>query len=276
MQFLSRMTTTRAGDTATLEHLGGFSIAEIGTPFHPVLSQTARHRARPILRTLAVFAAGAMIGAPLGSALAFRSRDLSTARAGHSSAIAHGRGPSATPVAGAGPSCTEDAALIPEQFIELDTMPVAGATTNANAAKHPAIVASQNPRAAHALQTAILSSAPPAPPKSSEIAKSPEIPKSSEATDDAPPARSSLDPEAARAAIRSVDIGPTACGEDAHGPVNVAVTFAASGRATRAVVEGGLPAGTESGSCIATRLGGLQIKSFDGPLTTVHTRIRLP
>lgn len=55
----------------------------------------------------------------------------------------------------------------------------------------------------------------------------------------------------------------------------VSVTFAPSGRATRAVIEGGPHRATLVGSCIAQHLRGATVKPFEGPAITVHTSVHI-
>lgn len=55
----------------------------------------------------------------------------------------------------------------------------------------------------------------------------------------------------------------------------VSVTFAPSGRATRAVIEGGPHRGTSVGSCIAQRLRAAAVKPFEGPAVTVRTSVHI-
>ncbi len=55
----------------------------------------------------------------------------------------------------------------------------------------------------------------------------------------------------------------------------VSVTFAPSGRATRAVIEGGPHRATAVGSCIAQRLRSAVVAPFEGPPVTIHTSIHL-
>ena len=53
---------------------------------------------------------------------------------------------------------------------------------------------------------------------------------------------------------------------------DVQVTFAPSGRATTAIVNGAL-AGTRTGVCVATMLRGAQVPAFDGGAVTVHKNV---
>jgi len=55
----------------------------------------------------------------------------------------------------------------------------------------------------------------------------------------------------------------------------VRVTFAPSGRATNAVIEGGPHRATAVGSCIAQRLRAATVKPFEGPAITVHTSVHI-
>jgi hypothetical protein len=55
----------------------------------------------------------------------------------------------------------------------------------------------------------------------------------------------------------------------------VSVTFAPSGRATRAVIEGGPHRATPVGSCIALHLRTAAVRPFEGPAVTVHTSVHI-
>ena len=82
-----------------------------------------------------------------------------------------------------------------------------------------------------------------------------------------------FDASAARTAITSAASAAASCGtDDASGTVLVAVTFAASGRVTRAnVQQNGL--GPSVGSCVARSFYGLTIPPFDGDPITVTKHV---
>ncbi|HEX3595887.1 MAG TPA: hypothetical protein VHU80_12335 [Polyangiaceae bacterium] len=76
-------------------------------------------------------------------------------------------------------------------------------------------------------------------------------------------------------AIAARHVGPAQCGLEAVGPTSVALTFAPSGHATRAVIENGALRGTDAGSCVAMQLRGVKIAPFDGGAATVRTTVLL-
>lgn len=76
-------------------------------------------------------------------------------------------------------------------------------------------------------------------------------------------------------AVIAARVGPSQCGAQAIGAAPVVITFAPSGRATRAVVEGGPFRGTDTGSCIATELREVRIAPFEGDLATLRTTVFL-
>jgi hypothetical protein len=75
--------------------------------------------------------------------------------------------------------------------------------------------------------------------------------------------------------VAMVAIGPGQCGPEATGVVPVSITFAPSGKATHAVVEGGALRGTTTGSCVATALKNLKVAPFEGDLATLRTNVVL-
>lgn len=81
---------------------------------------------------------------------------------------------------------------------------------------------------------------------------------------------------AAAVSIASKGMGASSC-KDEPGSMSipVSVTFAASGRATRAMINGGPFRGTSTGSCIAAALRGASVPAFDGQPVTVNTSIHL-
>jgi hypothetical protein len=84
-----------------------------------------------------------------------------------------------------------------------------------------------------------------------------------------------FDEGAALAAIRNAGLGSPQCGENAAGATLVSVTFAPSGRVTRALVEDGPLQGTAVGGCIARHLRTLSVPPFDGDFRTVRTDVTL-
>jgi hypothetical protein len=87
--------------------------------------------------------------------------------------------------------------------------------------------------------------------------------------------KSAFDEGTALAAIRNAGLGSPQCGEGAAGATVVSVTFAPSGRVTRALVEDGPFRGTAVGGCIARHLRGVSIPPFDGDFRTVRTDVTL-
>lgn len=81
---------------------------------------------------------------------------------------------------------------------------------------------------------------------------------------------------AAMNAVTATSVGPGQCGQDAIGATAVAITFAPSGEATRAVIENGPLRGTRTGSCVARELRKVRIAPFEGgDLATVRTSVLL-
>jgi hypothetical protein len=89
------------------------------------------------------------------------------------------------------------------------------------------------------------------------------------------PDKSAFDEGAALAAIRNAGLGSAQCGESAAGATLVSVTFAPSGRVTRALVEDGPLQGTMVGGCIARHLRSVSIPPFAGDFRTVRTDVTL-
>ncbi len=120
----------------------------------------------------------------------------------------------------------------------------------------------------------------PAAPQAAAPSELPE-PEAAEATlpeaEEAPDALPAFDRDAAKSALDVAAVQAAACGStpDAQ-TVRVGVTFAPSGRATTALIEGNTPLkGTTIGSCIARAMRTAQVPAFDGGLVTVHTRVWL-
>jgi hypothetical protein len=87
--------------------------------------------------------------------------------------------------------------------------------------------------------------------------------------------RAPFSAEQALAAIRASGIGSAQCGEGAAGATVVSVTFAPSGRVTRALVEDGPLQGTSVGGCIARQLRNVRVAPFDGDFQTLRTDVTL-
>ena len=81
----------------------------------------------------------------------------------------------------------------------------------------------------------------------------------------------------AAVAVAAAGRGASGCFEpnELRRTMAVSVTFAPSGRATRAVIEGGPHRATPVGSCIAQGLRNAVVAPFEGPPVTIHTSIHL-
>jgi hypothetical protein len=90
-------------------------------------------------------------------------------------------------------------------------------------------------------------------------------------------ARGPFNREAAATALSEARARAAACGDGkTAASARVAVSFAPSGRATTAVLEGdSAMLGTPAGSCIARQMRSASVPPFDGSLVTVHTTVRL-
>ena len=84
-----------------------------------------------------------------------------------------------------------------------------------------------------------------------------------------------LPPQRAAVAIAGAARGAASCldADDLRRTMAVSVTFAPSGHATRATIDGGPHRGTAAGSCIAQRLRTAVVKPFEGPPVTLRTSI---
>lgn len=84
-------------------------------------------------------------------------------------------------------------------------------------------------------------------------------------------------PSNASGAIGSAGRSAASCLEagELRRSMSVSVTFAPSGRATRAVITGGPHRATPVGSCIAQRLRNATVAPFEGEPVTIHTTIHL-
>lgn len=105
--------------------------------------------------------------------------------------------------------------------------------------------------------------APPAPPPADPLHR--------------PEAVQGVPPQRAAVAIAAAARGAASClgADDLRRTMAVTVSFAPSGRATRATVDGGPHRGTAAGSCIAQRLRAAVVAPFEGPAITVHTSIHV-
>lgn len=135
-----------------------------------------------------------------------------------------------------------------------------------------------------AVEVARPAKASPAP--AAKIAR-PAAPAAAPARDAAPPDDLALAP--ARALPQSIDQAGAAAGiavaarraaacldaDDSRTSMAVSITFAPSGRVTRAVINGGPFLGTATGSCIAQNLRTASVGAFDGSAVTVNTTIRV-
>ncbi|MFO0760914.1 MAG: hypothetical protein U0359_30840 [Byssovorax sp.] len=86
-----------------------------------------------------------------------------------------------------------------------------------------------------------------------------------------------LDRAAAAAAIAAAGRAAASCLDDGDGTSSmpVRVTFAPSGRVTKATIEGGPYVGSAKGGCIAAAMRGASVHAFQGAPTTVSTTVRV-
>jgi hypothetical protein len=120
---------------------------------------------------------------------------------------------------------------------------------------------------ADAMAAAVGKPAPPAAPEADTAN-----------TAEAPASEPDFDPAAARSSMRAIAGSLGACKsspDEEGGSGNVRVTFAPSGAATQAVVEGGGLAGTPLGSCVASRFRGARVPPFAGSPVTVRQSFTL-
>lgn len=84
-------------------------------------------------------------------------------------------------------------------------------------------------------------------------------------------------PSSAAVAVAAASRGASGCFEpnELRRTMAVSVTFAPSGRAMRALIEGGPHRATAVGSCIAQRLRSAVVAPFEGPPVTIHTSVHL-
>jgi hypothetical protein len=86
-----------------------------------------------------------------------------------------------------------------------------------------------------------------------------------------------FDRDAARAALAKARAQAQACNDGSvEGSTRIGVTFAPSGRVTRAILEGDSRfLGSSVGSCIARHMRAAKVPPFDGGYVTVHATVRL-
>lgn len=121
---------------------------------------------------------------------------------------------------------------------------------------------------ADAMAAAVGKPAPAAAPAAVEVTNTAEAPASEPA----------FDTGAARSSMRAIAGSLAGCKsspDDEGGSGQVRVTFAPSGAATQAVVEGGNLAGTPLGSCVASRFRGARVPPFAGSPVTVRQTFTL-
>lgn len=144
-------------------------------------------------------------------------------------------------------------------------------------AAKPATTAAPAAKPVQARAAAKAPAAPaPAPEKPVETAAAPEAPPPAPTPALAQaPAPEGVSPQRAAIALASAGRSAGSCLEpdDARRTMAVAVTFAPSGQAIRATIEGGPHRGTAAGSCIAQRLRSATVAPFEGPAVTIRTSI---
>jgi hypothetical protein len=92
-----------------------------------------------------------------------------------------------------------------------------------------------------------------------------------------PPADAAFDSSAANAALETAAAQASTCRRtgDPSGTATVTITFSTSGRVTSATISGPPFAGTETGSCIASRLRGARVPAFAGEFITVKKTVAI-
>jgi hypothetical protein len=190
--------------------------------------------------------------------------------------------PAATQAALVATPMEAEAAVVPAPV----PAPPAPVLAAAKAAEAPAAKAEPKAPAVRAAAPSLKAQAPRAPrvaaaPRAPEPAAAPvstadlpivmpEIPAMPKAPEVA------FNRSAAAVSIASKGMGASSCKDDPGSmSIPVSVTFAASGRVTRATINGGPFKGTSAGSCIAAALRNASVPSFDGEPVTVHTSIHL-
>lgn len=156
--------------------------------------------------------------------------------------------------------------------------PAAPATSPAKATTAPElaapavkpVLAARGKLAAAPVET--VPAAAPAPEPTMEIA--PSAPPPADPLH-RPEAVQGVPPQRAAVAIAAAARGAASClGEDdLRRTMAVSVTFASSGRATRATIDGGPHRGTAVGSCVAQRLRSAAVAPFEGAPVTIRTSI---
>jgi len=168
--------------------------------------------------------------------------------------------------------------------------PVAAAVPAAAAAREDAVarVTAEPPRSERAQGTEKAQSASaaaktePARPSEAEIAYPDEPRTTASPAALAPPtsaddSRGPFNRDAAAKALSEARARAAACGDGkTAASARIAVSFAPSGKATTAVLEGDSALlGTPAGSCIARQMRSATVPPFDGNMVTVHTSVRL-
>jgi hypothetical protein len=92
-----------------------------------------------------------------------------------------------------------------------------------------------------------------------------------------PPTDAAFDASAANAALETAAAQASTCRKtgDPSGSATVTITFSTSGRVTSATISGPPFAGTETGSCIASRLRGARVPAFAGEFITVKKTVAI-
>ena len=91
-----------------------------------------------------------------------------------------------------------------------------------------------------------------------------------------PTPREALDLGRLRVIVAAMAASAAGCGDGSQsGSARVAITFAPTGRATSAVIQGGAFAGTRAGSCIANIMRQAKVPAFKGRHVTVNKTVRI-
>lgn len=117
--------------------------------------------------------------------------------------------------------------------------------------------------------------APAGPSKTQSLAEA--MAAAEKAPASPPPSGNEFNKSAASAALNGAAGAAAGCKApgDPNGVARVSVTFAPSGRATRAVVNGGPFAGTATGSCVAAAFRSLSVPAFSGDPVTVSKSVSI-
>jgi hypothetical protein len=180
-------------------------------------------------------------------------------------------GREAAPVAAAMPS----PAAVEPRAVVAPARPAAPAAPVLREAAPPVVRDPQKPAASVLLVAAPRPAAEPTNKPYAERAASP-APAAPEPVAADPVALPPFDREVAASSVAAAAASARSCGKE-QAFTRVAITFASSGRATRAVLQSGSAlAGTSVGSCIATRLRAARVPAFSGEWVTVHTTVTVP